>query len=397
MILLFVSLATAATGEVSLGGDLLPDSFGSSRARGSLGLAMGEAYGPWQIGVSGTVRGAWEVQPVGALERLELAGGFGGLRLGAGRLVKLDLRGPERLDGVLVGGDGGVWSGSAWAGRLWFPEELGAVDATYVAGAEGRVRVPTAVLGSRLSAGLGAELRDTTGALDARLHAGAQARGVMGGGLSGVAEVSPGDGRWRAQARVDAPVAKVVDLGASWRWEDLPPATIPDAAEPPATWLSDGAYGVATGLARVRDGVGSLVVEAGPVIGAGESLGALGRLDAACDVGAVTPRVFGRGAWTGENGYLGGGLGVDAGGDALGAGLDGGLYRVRHLDDRDSWVGEARAHGRAALPAGGASGLALEVELAAGTDRLLSPWARAGLLLTGRMDAGRHARAGEGS
>lgn len=390
--LLALLSAHAATGEVTLGGELLPDSFGTSRARGSLGLSVGESYGAWQIGLSGTIRGAADNDPVGALERAELDGALGRMDIGLGRLVRMDLRGNERLDGATVGGGNGTWSGSLWGGRLWFPEALTITDGTWVGGGEGRVRLAQPILDARVSAGLGAELRVTDGAFGGRIHAGADARGVLGGGMRAVAEVDPGENRWRAQARIGAPLTRALDIGASWRWEDLPPATIPDAAAPPASWLSDGGYGVAAGSVRLRTAGRSVAVEAGPVIGAADGIGAIGRVDAGATSGATTGSVFGTGAWTGENGYVGGGLGIAEGAEHLGGGVEGGVYRVRHLDERDSWAGEARAHARGSIGAMERAGLALEVEVAGGADRLLSPWVRGGVLLTGRMDSRRERR-----
>ena len=381
--------AHAATGEVTLGGELLPDSFGTSRARASLGLSVAESYRAWQVALSGTVRGAGDLDPVAELERAQLEGTVGHLYVGLGRQVKMDLRGNERLDGATVSSDGGTWSGALWGGRLWFPEALTVTDGTWVGGGEARVRLSQPVLRARVSGGLGAELRVTDGAFGGRVHAGAEARGVAGGGVRAVAEVDPAENRWRAQARVGAPLTRTLDIGATGRWEDLPAATIPDAAAPPSTWLSDAGYAVAAASLRVRDAGRSVAVEAGPVFSPGEDAGAAGRLDAAATAGATTGRVFGTGAWTGANGYVGGGLGIDQGAAHLGGGVEGGVYRVRHLDERDSWAGEARAHASGSIGAMERAGLALEVEVAGGADRLLSPWVRGGVLLTGRMDTRR--------
>lgn len=436
-----LSPAHAASGEVSLGGDLLPDSLGQTRNRGSLGLSFGETWGAWQVDLSGTIRSASEVDPVGvdivgAVERMELAGAWGQTNLVLGRVVRMDLRGNERIDGVHVGTESGGWSTNLWGGRLWFPESLlpgpgysqitgtSGEDAgvssgdhtatTWVGGGEARLRLAKPVLDARVSAGLGAELRVTDGSLGGRLHIGADAKGARGGGLRGVAEVDPTANRWRAQAHAGAPVTRLVDLGATWRWEDLPAATIPDAAQPPSSWLSDAGYGVATAEVRLREAGHSVVLAAGPVIGVGtdpdkldpdgsgsggsgpDGLGALGRLDAAAHVGDTTGHLFGTGAWTGENGYVGGGVGAEQSVGRVQAGVEGGLYRVRHLDDRDTWAGEARLHGGGVLIRQGRSGVSLEAELAAGADRLLSPWVRGGLLLTGTLDARTHGGADPG-
>ena len=121
-----LSPAHAASGEVSLGGDLLPDSLGQTRNRGSLGLSFGETWGAWQVDLSGTIRSASEVDPVGvdivgAVERMELAGAWGQTNLVLGRVVRMDLRGNERIDGVHVGTESGGWSTNLWGGAALVP------------------------------------------------------------------------------------------------------------------------------------------------------------------------------------------------------------------------------------------------------------------------------------
>ena len=67
------------------------------------------------------------------------------------------------------------------------------------------------------------------------------------------------------------------------------------------------------------------------------------------------------------------------------------LYRFRGLDRQAAWVGEGRIQGLWDLPLGSSPISAqLAVRLAAGTDRLLAPWGRAGLAVVGTYgNAGR--------
>lgn len=378
--LLATALAYEGEHEVRLAVDALPGTLGEPLTRGALGITLHDEGDGVTVDASGTLRGSTLGESALALERMQVSGGWGAARLHLGRHVHLDLRGAERLDGLSVDvGDGT----SAWAGRLWFPEELDLDHpaGTTVLGAQVRGLASGVVLGGRLHGGAGAELRAGEADVAGRLWGAAELRGARGAAFSALVEGDPVAGL-RADTRLSLPVARRLDLGLSGRWEDLPRATASPAWEAPQTWLAEDGYGVLAARAAWRGDEGSVVVEAGPVFTADDT-GALGRLDLATTLGPCDVGVFGRGAWTGRQGYLGGGLGASGAAGVLTLDGDAGLFRVRHLDQRDSWAGElrARALGDVSGPEGG---LAVGLEAAAGADRLLLPWARAGVVVTAR-------------
>ncbi len=116
----------------------------------------------------------------------------------------------------------------------------------------------------------------------------------------------------------------------------------------------------------------------------GEAWGLLAR--ASAEARAVTghPGVFVATSAVGDSWYAGGGLVASEEAGDFRFDVDAGLYRFRPLDGLEAWVGEGRLNcGYAINPDDARTRLRLDVEAAAGADRILAPWARAGVALRG--------------
>ena len=72
---------------------------------------------------------------------------------------------------------------------------------------------------------------------------------------------------------------------------------------------------------------------------------------------------------------------VRAAGNDLG--LSAGVYRFAGIDEIPVWIGEIRGRTDTSIGLGGATSIRVRIELAAGTDRVLSPWMRAGVRVGG--------------
>lgn len=370
--------------------ELLPSELGDTIARGRqrLGLDM-RVEDAWRVTADGDLRVNSNLPDMatGDLFQLSLQRSSSWGRLSAGRLNRLDGRGFLPLDGVAadLAGTGGM-APSVWVGRLWSPETWQTGN-TFVLGSELHLRPRTADgrLSRSVAASVGAEGRLEDGDPAVRAWGAGRLRSVNGASLGLDAEGQVGgQGGLRAGLRGALPVAKG-SLGVSGRWEDLRPAGVPGALRTPLDLLGADGYAVAALDLRQSAGETGLSGSGGPVVHPGDTtlIGGLGRGALSHRFSTVELSVFGSGAGLAEGWVAGGGLGAEAERDRLSLSAEAGAFRYRPLDGSVNTSVEARLRGTAQLQPG--PGLALACELATGSNRLLSPWVRGGLALTGHL------------
>lgn len=378
----------------------LPDVYGESHLRAIQHLG---AEVPVSDNLQISAMGAWREGPTygntGDLYRLALRYQADHFTLTAGRLVRLDARGWLRIDGIAFDGQRDrtlTWS--AWAGQLWHPDTF-EYGHTVVGGVEAHID-PKGMAGKKLDLGYEAQLGDEP--LTHRLHASASAVGPKGGrALAHVEAGLPcllvdGSGRTGVRAVVSGstPVGSSLDLGADVRWEGLAPAWQPEGIRTPMDWLAPEGYATAGLRADYSSGKMRAVVVGGPTLRpVTDDLqkGGRARLSVAYQPShTVQVGVFGTAATMATSGFGGGGVEAGYAAEAMRVDASAGIYQLQPLDGDAMPVWEARVHGEAPVfhkPAGDklAKELGLAFELAAGTDRQLAPWARAGVAIHGRL------------
>ena len=360
----------------------------------------------WRASVRGGIRLAMDAgdQPPGSapwtgdLWRASLSWTGHDRALSVGRQVRLDARGFQRLDGISgrLLGDGPIaWQG--WLGRRWHPEVarprnawVGGVEATVDLGERSR---PELVVGFE-----GREALDDTASssLDARAWGQLRVRSVYGRRASLLVEGNRA-GNLRARLDGSTAVGRRVDLGAEARWEDLPPSTAFDQPRAPLTWLAPDGYGTGTVRIRWTKGGWAVLADGGPSVrhpgkDGGEVIGGgLAQLTLARSFGLGELAVYGMSAGIGRARLSGGGLGVDLGDAAASVRVQGAAWHLRPLDQDPAMIAEVRGIGHADvarlgadLNGGGGLVLGLSGQVAAGSDRQLKPFVRAGLAITGR-------------
>lgn len=357
----------------------------------------------------------------------------------AGRFVHVGTLGLTRADGFKVDlhPDSPV-GGHVWAGRIGHAESL-SIGGDLGVGAQ--FRLTPGALG--LAAGY--DLRFTPVALAHRIHLSSTVRSKKGVSLFVAAElgfdsderadetpdapvesdttddgeaeaaaadedVSPSGGPgFRATARASFPLGTRASLRIGGRYYGLPPISAPWSSQSVVETIRPTDYGVAEVSVELRPRSELRVrIEGGPTFGqtaAGYEdvvvdsdepagietdlgLGATGK--AAFDykgLGLYGTGTFVSGAW-----YAGGGVGVRQHVGPVTLWGEAGLYRFQGLDGTEATVGEARFQGELALPSRPTWGeFGLVVRTAVGTDRMLSPWWRAGVAVQGRFGSARGA------
>lgn len=314
-----------------------------------------------------------------------------------GRFVRVDPRGVQRIDGI--GGvldDGGTTRWAAWLGRRWHPEALDSTNA-WVGGTEVRLH------GRMESLSLGAEARSVDGDLEPRTWIAAEARSVRGGRASLLVEMGNAQ-EFRGALEGSTVAGKWLDLGMNARWEGLAPAAALDDPRSPIEWLAPAGYGITEGTARWRQGDLTATCAAGATVrpgqkayadspstalqGGGQGRAALGyKLDDKTDVAG-----FLASAGLGASWLAGGGAALTRAEERWDLFADAALWRIVPLDRSPGLIAEVRATGRVDVMdlerADSRHVIAVAGQLAAGRNRQLSPYVRAGLELTARIDGG---------
>ena len=194
------------------------------------------------------------------------------------------------------------------------------------------------------------------------------------------------------------PVGSWAQLGATARWEDLAPVSSPVALDAPLGWLAPDGYAVATADAVLELGPVVWSTIGGPSVhapGADATAGGMVRSGLDWDPGPVGVGAAAVAATVMESALAGGLLGCryTAGEVSLGAQV--GAFRFTPLAGPQAWVREGRLSVGSSVwsrPQSVLHSLHLRGELAAGTDRVLDPWLRAGVVLSagaGHLDRGR--------
>lgn len=416
----------------------LPEQDGSSWARSRHGLLLGA-----ELGEHFSVLAAGELHPSltggeglaadeADLQRLRLRFESATTAVDIGRFVHLGAAGLMRVDGVGVDLDpSGPLGVALWGGRFGHPEAL-VLPGLAGAGAELRLSP-----GSLHFTG-GYDLLTDTVELEHRGRVTGGWRGGTGARAMALAELGyrselasedvdgddsadssaePGetddasaeDGAagelgLHGELRGSLPLGTRAQLDLGARWYGLPPASVPWSSASVLESIRPADYGVADLAVRMRPSSElDLRVSGGPTLyqvatglsevditdlGAepeletGVGFGATGKLAASYDgVG-----LYGSSTFVGSSWYAGGGAGVERAVGALDLGLEGGLFRFQGLDAAPAWVGEGRLQAEMRLPAQPGWGeLRLALRAAAGADRLLVPWYRAGIALHGRL------------
>ena len=372
------------------GVEVRPDLYGETGIRDLARLRLEVTQGDWAFRGDGGLRlrrSPYDAARVD-LTRMRLSHTGRSHDLELGRLVRLDVRGFQRLDGLALELDPGTpISGSAWAGRLWSPETW-AVGETWVQGFEAAWR-PGDAEGrpSRTQRHtVGWEGRSAEAGLVHRLHASASIWGPRGDSGFALVEVQPTAEavRWRGALRGEHPFGRRLDLGADLRWEGLPPPTVPGDIRTAIDWLAPSGYAIAGAFGRYRGEGWEASVSGGPTLrprGEGEVvLGGLGRAGARWTGGGATGLgLFASGAAI-DGSWLGGGGGELTWTNAwVPLGLDVGTWRYQGLHGDAAWIWEMRGRGRIAL----GEEVSLLLDAAAGSNRQLASWVRGGLAIQG--------------
>lgn len=369
--------------------ELVPDWDGSARVRAGHFVSLVAHAGPrWTFDVSGAGRfgGSWHPAAFD-LYRAAIHYDRGNFGLVLGRMVEPGPNARLRLDGALVRLGGGGVQGRIWVGHSWHPE-LAWNDVPQLAvGGDISLR-PAGGLGA-VSAG--ALLRGAGGVPDGRVWLLADGRDLRGAFWLVSLEAALGPSRgpalvpFRGAAALRAPLGAHVELAADLRWEGLPPVTIPLGASSPLDRISSRGYGVTRGSAAVHFGPLHVTVEGGPTFRpeGGWHVGGIGKAMIGIERGhGLRVSVGGIGAAIGST-WIAGGVAesrLDLG--PLHSELAGSGLRMRGLDHHVGWVGDGRARLGVTVPVPKlrlASALRVYGEVAAGADRLLTPWVRGGL------------------
>lgn len=381
-------------------------------ARPNLITGEGYATGAWRVGLDTPLSPNLRVVGIGGVRARATGEPYtlrGDLWQGAlthtgarhslelGRLVRIDPRGFQRLDGAQVHfADDRPMQLSAWGGRLWSPLDWKPGE-TWVVGTQaryapdaGRVRAP------RQHATLGAEVRAFEGGVHTSLMASGATRNPYGDHASGLVEVGIGeDVGLRTDLRAARQLASGLHLGGQLAWNGLPPPNALSATTSPFDWLVRDAYGLANANLTATQGPWHLSTSAGLTAQADRpfapALG--GQLQASAAHHTGPWRISGelRHANIGASGLSGGAVGVGRHAEGLRWTTDTGVWQLRSLDGAEHLVWEARATGDLTAWERQAGARVQTWRLAgglgAGTDRQLAPWVRGNLalhVLTGR-------------
>ena len=377
------------------GVDALPDASGATDLRVRQDLAL-RVDGPWAIDAIG----GWHVRGTGQQQamvyRLSAAHRFGELEITGGRFVRVGTTGFEPIDGARLDWDeGGNVAVDAWVGHLWDAETWHGPEG-FVGGAQVTLR-PTDDRGEVSHAAalaLSTETRVIAGLPSQRFAAGGTRRGAYGQvALLDLEVAAPlakdADRGVRAGFATSAPVENGRILRGEIRFEGLRPAS--EARRDPTDWLGGGSYLIAQGsVDQAFDNV-SLHASGGPVLHdplGVNTKGGQARLSAglAGDLGRVA--LFAGGATLGKANIAGGGAEATLRSDFGEVLWDAAIWRLAPIDGRDADVWETRISGRSASIDVGRLGLEVGVQGAAGTDRTLGTWLRAGGTLTLRTQEG---------
>jgi hypothetical protein len=388
----------------STGAQLLPDAYGVEQLRAAQELGLQLPVGDrLQLSGLGLARMTPEGSRPDELDLLRASLGYHHPRVTVrmGRMTRLDSRGLLHLDGLSVDALAGQpLSFSAWGGSLWHPE-IQATGEAIAAGGELRLRPRAA---RTAEAALGYQATQVDAAVEHRLHARGGLFGAKHQRLGTLVELGlptdEDDLGVRAGLSGRIPVGTQVTLGGDLRWEGLALATTSGAVRTPFDWLAPEDYGIANISASVRGAGWTLWTTGGPTLRTadGAKLGGLGRASLVWDQRRdLQLGTFGSGAAIGGSWVGGGGLELGWRGDHARLDSSAGAYALQTLAGDAGVAWEARMSAEAFLdesPAreGLAHYLGLRLELAAGTDTLLAPWYRAGLVLDarlGRADWGR--------
>lgn len=379
--------------SLSAGVEALPDTWGEPGWRDSLAVALASRRGPILIDVAADFRsGTWvDIDDADALRRLSVSWLPAYAEVQLGRHLHEDARGALHLDGLSARFmPGAAVRPALWGGRAWRVDTGAPVDGALVGGELG-IHPSRSGFGLLPGGAVGAEVHVVDSELLPRGFAAFGASSLRGTSIDLRAELGQDDGALAARAAGHArlPLTGGVDAGLDLGWEELPPAEVVGQLDSPLSWLAPDGYGRAE-LSLISRGDGlNARIQGGPVLRQrGEADAALG---GAGSVGvrlgdSIPLDVTLRGVTLGPSGYAGATLGTAARGDLLS--WDGGaaVYRMQGLDERAAWVGEIRLAGERELLTGQRGALSVRLGTAAGVDRLLQPWWRGGLLLTGRME-----------
>ncbi len=431
-------LADAVRLEARSSLEALPEQDGDSWARMRHGLAINATFnrhvsllaaGQLFLPADGGASYTWDEATI---QRIRVILGGPSLSLSLGRFVHVGSLGLIRVDGFKLDlhpeGPVGV---HLWAGRIGHAE---AVDLGGDLGGGVQLRLHPGALG--LAAGY--DLRRTPIDLMHRVHLSGSVRGKTGASLLVLAEFgfhtdnrqpapdgpvedptgedpateetesvagesAPHEPGLRASAHGSIPLGTRAVLRLGGRYYGLPPVTVPWSATSVIETIRPADYGVAEVVLDLRPGNGLRIrLEGGPSIGSkavgyedvaadaetppevetGVGIGAAGK--AAVDYRGLG--LFGTGTFVGGAWYAGGGLGAQHTVGPLGLRGEGGIYRFQGLDGSGATVGEARFQGQLDLPTRPSWGaFRVVLRAAVGTDRLLSPWWRAGVALQGSL------------
>lgn len=424
-LLAFASLASAGTfasqsraeGHSSI--EVLPESNGDTWARMRHGLSLTAGFSPrfrviadgqLLIPLATTDVYAWDEA---SIQRLAVQYNGPKVSITAGRYVHAGTLGLTRVDGVLLnlGMDDPVGV-SLWGGRVGHPE---AIDIGGDVGGGAQFRISPGAFG--LAAGY--DIRRTPVNLTHRIHLSTTLRSSRGVSLLALGELGidgetegvedSGGVGFAARVQSSLPLGTRARLRLGGRYYGLPPITVPWSAASIVETLRPEDYGVAEVSFELRPANDlSLRVEGGPTIGqqtegyevvaedseippgveTGVAVGGTAKL--AFDWSGLG--LYGTGTSVGASWYAGGGVGMRHQVGPVHLWGEAGIYRFQGLDGTQATVGEARFQGSLVLPVRPKWGqLGIVFRTAVGTDRLLSPWWRAGVALQARVGQGRGA------
>jgi hypothetical protein len=411
--------------------EMLPDANGDTWARMRHGLSLQAhisphfaviADGQLLIPLATTDVYAWDEA---SIQRLAVRYTSPKLSITAGRYVHAGTLGLTRVDGIQLelGSDDPVGV-SVWGGRVGHAESL-AIGGDLGAGAQFRVSPGAFGLAT------GYDVRGTPVNVAHRIHLSSSVRDKKGFALFVLAELGfdshddtaedEGEGAeedaeedssavgFRAVVQSSLPLGTRATLRLGGRYYGLPPITVPWSSHSVVETIRPTDYGVAEVSLELRPRNNlRFRFEGGPAIGqetegyedlpedseeipgieTGVAVGGTGKLS--FDWAGLG--LYGTGTSVGASWYAGGGVGMRHEVGPVHLWGEAGIYRFEGLDGTQATIGEARFQGGIALPVKPKWGqLGLVVRTAVGTDRLLSPWWRAGVALQARVGTARGA------
>lgn len=377
-------LPLAWAGEISATAaiDALPDSNAETDGRSRVGVHAEEGEADWSLMLDGAVQTDF-ADPGGTLlhiERLQVDRTGDAGRLAVGRVVKVDVRGRLRLDGLSFETQSeGDLNAGAWIGRMWFPDETIDAPSLWLVGGSVRFAPPTLGNGTRAVVVGGIEGRVEDTAPNGRAWVSAGLIGLKGARADALVEGGVGDTLGtsiRADLGGTLPLAKRVDGGLRLRWEGLEPA----AASPGAVAIEEAIApeGYGSGAVKVRGGHElRYSIEVGPTAAPDERIGGQSRASLSREFTDTVIGIEARGVLIGEAGFAGAALSASHDFGKYGTAATFGAYEMRGLDGLYGWVTEGRLSGDGSFDV-----LRVHAEGAVGSDRLRQLWVRGGLSLT---------------